>query len=103
MLYRIAQGFESLSRLSSCLLRDFYLLPAIFLFLGVMQLKNKLSASGFTLVGARTNSALHCSNSHPFAGIIAVTIFEDETSFAHALKPRSRWQRFNSISAKYGM
>ena len=39
----------------------------------------------------------------PAAGIIAVTIFEDETSFAHALKPRSRWQRFNSVSAKYGM
>jgi hypothetical protein len=52
------QGFESLSRLSNCLLRDFFFLPVIFLFLGLVQLKNKLSASGFTLVGASRDFAL---------------------------------------------
>ena len=46
------KGFESLGRLSNCLLRDFFILPVVFLLLGLMQLKNKMSASGFTLVGA---------------------------------------------------
>ena len=107
------KGFESLGRLSNCLLRDFFILPVVFLLLGLMQLKNKMSASGFTLVGAlpahpspqtaETVELDYSPSIHSAAGIIAVTIFEDETSFAHALKPRSRWQRFNSVSAKYGM
>ena len=46
------KDFESLGRLSNCLLRDFFILPVVFLLLGLMQLKNKMSASGFTLVGA---------------------------------------------------